>query len=71
MFSVSGNSLIAGGQTVATVTQNGDGTLMISFTDASGTIPTQAIVNDILSRITYSNSSDEAACIRAARPYLP
>ena len=59
LFSVSGNSLIAGGQTVATVTQNGDGTLIISFTDAGGTIPTQGIVNDILSRITYSNSSEK------------
>ncbi len=55
-FTVSGANLQSGGQTFATFTSTG-GTLAINFT-GSGTLPTQALVNDVLSRITYANSSD-------------
>ncbi len=56
LFTVDGTSLKAGGQTFATVGGTG-GTLTISFTNG-GTIPTQALVNDVLQRVTYRNGSD-------------
>ncbi|MEM9535593.1 MAG: cadherin-like domain-containing protein [Cyanobacteria bacterium P01_E01_bin.45] len=53
----SGATLDVGGQAIATVTNIG-GTLTLAFTDANGTIPTTALVNDILQGIQYGNSSD-------------
>lgn len=59
-YSVSPNgsvfNLQSDGQTFATASSR-DGTLTISFT-GSGTAPTQALVNAVLSNITYANSSD-------------
>ena len=54
-FTVSGNALQSAGQTFATFSQS-DGSLSIRFT-GSGTVPTQALVNEVLSHITYANSS--------------
>jgi uncharacterized delta-60 repeat protein len=56
LFTVSGASLFSGGQAFATFS-NTAGALSINFT-GSGTPPTQALVNDVLSHITYANSSD-------------
>jgi uncharacterized delta-60 repeat protein len=56
LFTVSGASLLSDGLIFATFT-SAAGTLSISFT-GSGTVPTQALVNDVLSHITYANSSD-------------
>ncbi len=54
-FTLVGGTLQSSGQTFATLNTTG-GTLTLSFTD-SGTAPTQALVNEVLSRITYANSS--------------
>ncbi|UOD51446.1 DUF4214 domain-containing protein [Orrella daihaiensis] len=56
-FTVSGTNLQAGGQTFATFTEIG-GTLTVSFTSSS-TTATTALVNDVLSRIQYGNSSND------------
>jgi uncharacterized delta-60 repeat protein len=55
-FSVSGNALQSGGQTFATFT-TGNGGLSIRFT-GSDTAPTQALLDDVLSHITYANRSN-------------
>jgi uncharacterized delta-60 repeat protein len=55
-FTISGSDLQSGGLTFATFAKT-PGTLSIEFTD-SGTTPTQALVNDVLSHITYANSSN-------------
>jgi uncharacterized delta-60 repeat protein len=56
LFTVSGASLLSGGQTFTTFTRSA-GMLSISFT-GSGAVPTQALVNDVLSHLTYANSSE-------------
>ncbi len=56
LFTINANALQSGGQTFATFTSSG-GTLTLSFT-GSGTIPTRALVQDVLRHITYANSSD-------------
>jgi uncharacterized delta-60 repeat protein len=56
LFTVSGSDIQSGGQTFATFSQ-GSGTLTISFTSGV-TIATQALVNDVLRHINYSNTSD-------------
>lgn len=56
LFTVSGGNLQSGGQTFATFTNTG-GTLSISFT-GSGTAATSALVNNVLQRIQYTNTSD-------------
>jgi uncharacterized delta-60 repeat protein len=55
-FSVSGNALQSGGQTFATFS-TGNGGLSIRFT-GSDTAPTQALLDDVLSHITYANRSN-------------
>ncbi|TFH86517.1 DUF4347 domain-containing protein [Billgrantia azerbaijanica] len=57
LFTVSGGNLQAGGQTFATFT-NSSGTLTVDFT-SSGTTATQALVNDVLQRVQYQNTSDD------------
>lgn len=56
LFTVSGGNLQSGGQTFATFTNSG-GTLSISFT-GSGTAATSALVNNVLQRVQYTNTSD-------------
>ncbi|WP_374089088.1 cadherin-like domain-containing protein [Methylomicrobium lacus] len=57
LFTVSGNELQADGQTFATFGNNGiEGMLVIAFT-SSGTPATQALVDDVLQHIIYSNIS--------------
>ena len=51
-----GGTLTVGGNAIATVTNTG-GTLTINFTSANGSIPTSALVDEIVQAITYSNSS--------------
>ncbi|MBV9929944.1 MAG: tandem-95 repeat protein [Alphaproteobacteria bacterium] len=55
-FTVSGNALQSGGNTFATFTNSG-GVLTISFT-SSATPATTALVNNVLSHVTYTNTSD-------------
>jgi len=55
-FTLSGGNLQASGSTFATFTNSG-GTLTVDFT-SSGTPATTALVNEVLQRITYSNTSD-------------
>ena len=55
-FTVNGENLQVGGETFATFT-NGNGVLAISFT-SSGAPATSALVNEVLQRITYTNTSD-------------
>ncbi|PJE41522.1 MAG: hypothetical protein CUR33_11890, partial [Pseudomonas sp.] len=55
LFTVSGNTLQAGGQTFATFTHTG-GVLTITFT-SSATPATTALVNDVTQRITYRNDT--------------
>ncbi|MGV0986277.1 MAG: ESPR-type extended signal peptide-containing protein, partial [Limnohabitans sp.] len=54
-FTVSGNDLQSNGQTFATFT-SANGVLSISFTSA-GTDATQALVEEVMSRITYQNDT--------------
>jgi uncharacterized delta-60 repeat protein len=54
-FNVSGSSLLSGGQVFGTYGQSG-GTLSILFT-SSGTAATNALVDNVLEHITYSNAS--------------
>ena len=54
---VSGGNLQSGSQTIATFTNTG-GELAVDFTDANGEIPTRDLVNEILSAVTYENTSD-------------
>jgi hypothetical protein len=54
-FTVSLNTLQAGGQTFATFTNTG-GTLTITFANGGAT-PTAALVNDVLQHITYANEN--------------
>lgn len=55
-----GGALTFNSTSYGTVTTNSNGTLLLTFSDAS-TIPTTAIVNSILQNITYSNSSNSPA----------
>jgi uncharacterized delta-60 repeat protein len=58
LFTINGNNLKTGGQTFATFSSSG-GTLTLNFGGmGSVTAATQALVNDVLSHITYANSSD-------------
>ena len=52
---VSGNTLIAGGNVIANFT-NYAGQLQLEFVN-TGTIPTKALVNEIVQAIQYSNAS--------------
>ena len=54
---INGAALEAGGNAIATITNTG-GTLSITFTDGNGSIPTRALVNEILSAVQYANASD-------------
>ncbi|MEB3213290.1 MAG: cadherin-like domain-containing protein, partial [Leptolyngbyaceae bacterium] len=54
---VNGTDLDVGGHAIASFTTTG-GTLTITFTDSNGSIPTTALVNEILNAIQYSNSND-------------
>ncbi|MEO1520733.1 MAG: cadherin-like domain-containing protein, partial [Cyanobacteria bacterium J06633_2] len=56
-ITINGNSLEVGGQAIATFFSTG-GTLNIIFTDANGTIPTTALVNEVLQAIQYENTND-------------
>ena len=58
-FTVSGGNLQSGGQTFATFTDS-SGTLTINFTSGS-TAATGALVDEVLQRITYQNTSDDPA----------
>jgi len=54
---VNGTNLEVSGVAIATF-DSANNLLRISLTDANGTIPTTALVNEILQAIQYSNSSD-------------
>jgi hypothetical protein len=56
-FTVVGNTLKVGGNTIATFGVAG-GALTISFTSANGTVASKALVNNVLSHIQYTNLSD-------------
>ncbi|MEQ1828089.1 MAG: cadherin domain-containing protein, partial [Pirellula sp.] len=49
-----GGSLVVGGTTVGTVTTNSSGTLVLTFNSNA----TNALVNSVMQKIAYSNSSD-------------
>ncbi|MEL6750483.1 MAG: tandem-95 repeat protein, partial [Pseudomonadota bacterium] len=53
-----GNALSKNGQSIGTFDTTTSGQLTITFTNANGETPTSADVDNILSQITYSNSSD-------------
>ncbi|MCH6258863.1 hypothetical protein MLD52_20055, partial [Puniceicoccaceae bacterium K14] len=54
-----GGSISESGNTIATIANAGDDDeITISFTDANGTTPTTALVNEIIQAVTYQNSSD-------------
>ncbi|MCP4745482.1 MAG: DUF4347 domain-containing protein, partial [Desulfobacteraceae bacterium] len=58
-ITLSGSNLIKNSQIIATFdTTTTAGQLVITFTDVNGEIPTTADVNNIVSQITYTNSSD-------------
>ncbi|PLX39346.1 MAG: hypothetical protein C0606_02125 [Hyphomicrobiales bacterium] len=59
LFIVNGNVLEVDGNAVATISE-ADGTLQIDFTSTNGSIPTSAIVADVMQRISYENASDES-----------
>lgn len=54
-FTISGNTLLSGGQTFATFTSTG-GVLTITFT-SSGTSATTALVNDVARHVTYRSDT--------------
>lgn len=56
-FAVSGGNLQSGGQTFATF-MNAGGTLTITFT-SSGTVATSALVDEVLQRVAYENTSND------------
>ena len=58
--SVSGSTLQAGGNTIASFTHL-NGTLTIAFTDANGTVPTTALVNEILQAVSFSSTAQDLA----------
>ncbi|HEX8379906.1 MAG TPA: Ig-like domain-containing protein, partial [Allosphingosinicella sp.] len=58
-FTIVGNDLRAGGLTFATITGNANGKLTIAFNGAQ-TIPTTALVNEVLQAVRYTNTSDSA-----------
>ncbi len=55
-FGIDGNELRVGGDTIA-VFENAGGRLQIDFTNEDGTIVTSDLLNEVLSRITYTNTS--------------
>jgi len=55
LFMVNGSNLQSGGQTFATFTNSG-GTLTVNFT-SSATAATSALVDDVLQRVQYENTS--------------
>ncbi|MGE0486784.1 MAG: hypothetical protein AB7Q81_21710 [Gammaproteobacteria bacterium] len=61
LFTVNGTALEAGGQAFATfdVTTT-PGALVVTF-DSAATTATQALVNDVLQRVTYRNDTDTGA----------
>lgn len=59
LFTTGTGTLLVGGTVVATVA-NANGTLSITFTSGNGVIPTTALVNDVLQRITYRNTNPAA-----------
>jgi Ca2+-binding RTX toxin-like protein len=56
-FTVSGSNLESGGNVIATLAQSG-GILNINFVN-NGTVPTTALVNDVLQHLQYTNTSNE------------
>ncbi|HEX6377298.1 MAG TPA: Ig-like domain-containing protein [Allosphingosinicella sp.] len=56
LFTVNGSNLESGGNVIATLSQSG-GILNINFVN-NGTVPTTALVNDVLQHLQYTNSSD-------------
>jgi peptidase M10/serralysin-like protein/cadherin-like protein/Big-like domain-containing protein/hemolysin type calcium-binding protein len=56
LFTVNGSNLESGGNVIATLAQSG-GILNINFVN-NGTVPTTALVNDVLQHLQYTNSSD-------------
>jgi Ca2+-binding RTX toxin-like protein len=56
-FTVNGSNLESGGNVIATLAQSG-GILNINFVN-NGTVPTTALVNDVLQHLQYTNTSNE------------
>lgn len=54
-----GGTISDGTNVFATIANTGAGRIQITFTDANGTIPTTALVNQVLRAITYENASDD------------
>ncbi len=53
-----GGTITAGGNVIATIANTGNGQIQISFAD-NGTIPTTALVNEVLQAIRYLNAGDD------------
>ncbi len=58
-ISLSGADLLKNGQIIATLDTSSAGQLTITFTSASGEIPTQTDMSAILQQVTYSSSSED------------
>ncbi|WP_330115143.1 Ig-like domain-containing protein [Pseudomonas sp. JS3066] len=54
-----GSNLVKNGQVIGSFDTSTSGQLTLTFTDASGQIPTTADVNHILQQLTYANSSND------------
>lgn len=53
-----GGTITAAGNVIATIANTGPGQLQLSFAD-NGTVPTTALVDEMLQAIRYSNGSDD------------
>ncbi|MCF6455829.1 tandem-95 repeat protein [Pseudoalteromonas sp. MMG024] len=53
-----GGTISAGGNVIATIANTGDGQLQITFAN-NGTIPTAALINEVLQAIFYRNNGDD------------
>lgn len=57
-LSVAGNNVSSGGNVIATTDTSTGGQIIITFAN-NGTIPTTALVNEVMRAIRYSNSSND------------
>ena len=57
-LSVAGGNISSGGFVIATLNTGTPGQIVITFAN-NGTIPTTALVNEVMRAITYANSSDD------------
>ena len=53
-----GGTISVGGNVIASIANTGNGQIQLTFAN-NGTIPTQALVNEVMQAIRYSNASDD------------